>query len=212
MSLPFYLAGIESKLKTIAITSTNPGEGKSVTCVNLGRIMALDGRNVVIVDCNEHRPSIGRLLKVPCEAGLMNVLTGACTLDQAIAPAYPSNLHILTTGPLVLNFPELLVSEKGREVFGQLAERFDTVLIDCLAVSCFSDLQAISMLADAFLMVVALTKTKESDLVAAVHNLNKLQTPVLSLVVRGEGTPVNVYHDNGSVPLVLPAERDKVKR
>jgi succinoglycan biosynthesis transport protein ExoP len=78
-------------VKVIAVTSSLPGEGKTTTTFSLARTLATSGANVVIVDCDLRQSAINRFLPEVPTLGLLEVLNGVCTLDQALIsdPAAP---------------------------------------------------------------------------------------------------------------------------
>jgi len=184
-----YFADIETKTKVLAITSTLPGEGKSVAAINLASAMAMDGKRVLLVDCNMHRPSLRTMMNVQCSIGLTNVLSGACDADKAVISTNQENLFLLPTGPIMLNFVESLNSERGRKIFKKCIDRYDAVIIDCPSLINLSDVQMISTLSDQMLLVVS-QQLKEAQLTAVMHSLAQVCCPVLGVIINGsESTP-----------------------
>ena len=179
-----YFAGIETKSKVLAITSTLQGEGKSVAAINLAGAMAMDGKRVLLVDCNMHRPSLRAMTNVQCSIGLTNVLSGACDVDKAIVSTSQENVFLLPTGPIMLNFVESLNSERGRKTFMQCAEQYDAVIIDCPSMANFSEIQMISTLSDHMLLVVS-QQVKGDQLTAVMHSLAQVGCPVMGVVING---------------------------
>lgn len=186
-----YFAALERRLRILAVTSPSCGDGKTVTCANLAVAIAMDGKTVVVVDCNMDHPEIRTLIRKSYDFGLTNVLSGGCDLDRAIVQGDQDNLSLVPSGPLVLNFPELVNSERGRKVFAQLAERFDYVLLDCPPLSNLGDVQVISTVADGALLVARLEKTLASDLSAASQSLSHIGIPVVGFVVNGVADQAN---------------------
>ena len=178
-----YFAGIESKLKVVAVTSTLPGEGKSVIAINLAKAMAMDNKRVLLVDCNMHRPSLRTMLNVQASTGLTNVLSGACDVDKAVIATNQENLFLLPTGPLMLSFVESLNSERGRKMFMQCSEKYDAVIIDCPSLANLSEIQMISTLSDYLLFVVSQQDVQETQLTAAMHSFAQICCPSLGLVI-----------------------------
>ena len=77
---------IDRPLKTLAITSVGPSEGKTLANANLAIVLAMDGKRVLIVDCDLHRPNMHNVLNRSRDVGFTSVLTEACTLEKAIVP------------------------------------------------------------------------------------------------------------------------------
>lgn len=184
-----YFAGIETKLKVLAVTSTLSGEGKSVVAINLATAMAMDNKRVLLVDCNMSRPSLRTMLNVKTSVGLTNVLSGTCDVDKAVVSTGQENVFLLPTGPIMLNFAESLNSEHGRKAFLQCSEKYDAVILDCPSLANLSEIQMISTLSDYLLFVVSQQQVKEAQLTAAMHSLMRFCCPAMGLVInRSEPT------------------------
>ena len=92
-------AGVDSPITILTVTSSAPGEGKSTFCTNLGICLASDGQKVVVVDCDLRRPTQHRAFPtLSNQRGVSSVLTGSCTLAEAIQETPVPNLHVLTSG------------------------------------------------------------------------------------------------------------------
>ena len=94
---------IDSPVKVVLITSSLPGEGKTTTTFCLGRSMAMSGVNVVVVDCDLRRRNINRLLGIEPKVGLIEVLQGKASLDDALVFDEPSGawfLPLARPGPM----------------------------------------------------------------------------------------------------------------
>lgn len=197
-----YRFGAEQQMKTIAVTSTRWAEGKTLTCANLAAAMAMDGRTVVVVDCNMEHPCVRELIGHSYESGLTHVLMGSCPIEKALVQGSQDGLFLVPSGPLVLNFPELLNSKRGRTSFAQLAERFDYVLIDCPPVSSQADMQSICSLAEGILLVTRVGSTPAAELASASASLSQTTAPIIGLVVNcaSDGLPrpsLNNRRDTG---------------
>lgn len=189
-----YFAGAEARLKTLAVTSPRPGEGKTVTCANLAAAMVMDGKSVVMVDCNMEHPDVRNFIRKSYDSGLTNALSGECDVERAIAAGEQTGLYLIPSGPMVLNFPEMINSQRGRKVFAQLADRFDYVLLDCPSSENLGDLQMITTVADGVVLVAKLDKTMASDLEEITEMLSRVGAPVVGFVVNGD--PEQVVRDS----------------
>jgi len=176
-------SSLQHKIRLVAVTSTGPSEGKSTCCTNLGIVMALDGKRVLIVDCDLHRPSIHTLLKAPRGIGLTNVVMNTSTLDEAIVITDYPGLSFLPAGILPPNPSEVLNATPTRELFQQLAEMYDIVILDCPPCLKLSDVQIISTIVDGMLMLVAVKQTFKRGLQHACFALSQVSAPLIGLVV-----------------------------
>jgi capsular exopolysaccharide synthesis family protein len=150
--------------RTVLITSSDSGEGKTVTTVNLAVSLALSGARVVVVDADMRKPACHGLLQVAQEPGLSNVLTGQCDADMALvrSPVSPAiaqwtqeqGLYVLPSGRIPPNPSELLSSGVMTKLLRDLAERFEYVLIDSPPVLPVSDTVALATKTDSVIFVV----------------------------------------------------------
>lgn len=153
-------AGVDSPITILTVTSSAPGEGKSTFCTNLGICLASDGQKVIIVDCDLRRPTQHRAFPtIANQKGVSSVLTGACTLAEAIQETPVPNLHVLTSGPLPANPGRLVESLRLRSLMSELARSYDMVIVDAPPLLAVADAIALSRASRATLLVVEYGKT-----------------------------------------------------
>lgn len=153
-------AGVDSPITILTVTSSAPGEGKSTFCTNLGVCMAQDGQKVVIVDCDLRRPTQHRAFPtLSNQRGVSSVLTGSCTLAEAVQETPVPNLHILSSGPLPANPGRLVESLRLRSLMSELARSYDMVIVDAPPLLAVSDAIPLSRASRGTLMVVEYGKT-----------------------------------------------------
>jgi len=172
------------KRSCVAITSSMPKEGKSVTTANLAIAMAeVRHLNVLAVDCDFRQGSIARLYKMPNTPGLADVITGRVALDDAIAATPIGNLSLLPAGACHdLSSGELINSKAACRVFDELRERFHVVLVDTPPVQSLSDVGAIGALCTGIVMVVRMNKTAAHLVRQSLHWLQSNQLNVLGCI------------------------------
>ena len=124
------LAGRKRSVRSVLMTSSLPGEGKSVSCVNLAVAAAWAGEEVVLVDCDLRRPTAHLFFGLNNDIGFSDVITGDATLGQAVQPTKIPGLSVLTAGSHHDSPLELLRSQAAQDVFDELAQRTDLTLID----------------------------------------------------------------------------------
>ncbi|NLI00342.1 MAG: polysaccharide biosynthesis tyrosine autokinase [Chthonomonadales bacterium] len=169
----FATVGTEST--AMLVTSTVPGEGKSLTVANLAVAMALDGRSVIAVDTDLRRPTLHQKFDVDQRPGLTNVLVGNTALDDALQETAIPGLRVLATGPLPPNPAELLNSPAMRNLHAMLRERADVVIYDSPPFLASADAQVLSADVDGVLYVVQFGEARKSairhanDLLAQAH-------------------------------------------
>jgi polysaccharide biosynthesis transport protein len=116
--------------KIILVSSANLGEGKSTVASNLAAIFAQADRKVVLVDCDLRRPSLHGWLDKTNPKGLSDIFRERTSLWDAISPTSDKNISIITSGPLPPNPTELLASAKMDEIFANLRDIADVIIID----------------------------------------------------------------------------------
>ena len=145
-----------SKPKVIAISSACPGDGKTLSAINLAGALSLKaGTNVLLIDADLRQRDVGRKLAIGTRLGLSDVLSGECSASDAIfkVKAYPS-LHILSSGRVDANPAELLDSPACRDLIAGFREEFSFVVVDTTPVTALADYSLVEQLVDAVLLVI----------------------------------------------------------
>lgn len=168
----------------IAVTSSMPREGKSVTTANLAAVFAeIRHLNVLAVDCDFRQGSLARLYKLPNTPGLSDVLAGRARLADAIMRTPIGNFSLLPAGTcLDLTPAELLNSSRAARVFDEIRERYPVVLVDTPPVQPMSDVGAIGAFCTGIVMVVRMNKTPGHVVRKAVHWLQSNNLTVLGCI------------------------------
>lgn len=141
--------------KVIAMTSFNPGSGKSFVSMNLGMAIALKGKKVLIVDGDMRHGSTSAYMGSPAK-GLADYLGGAVSEVDTLIVKTPEcqNMQVLPIGSIPPNPTELLESPRFGELIGELKSRFDYVIIDCPPIEVVADAQIIDKFADRTFFVI----------------------------------------------------------
>jgi capsular exopolysaccharide synthesis family protein len=171
-------------IRTIAITSAFPGEGKTTCAINLAIVTSMSlGRRVLLIDCDLRRPKIHPVLGMKPEAGLAEVLTGESSIDEAIVSAEGVALDVLPVCARPANPSELLGSSEMSQLIEDVAGRYDRVILDTPAALGLPDAKAVSDLCDGTVMVVRADVTARSELEAVLEILDRDR--VLGLLING---------------------------
>ena len=140
--------------RSLVITSPNPGEGKSVTALNLGLIFAmLPDFRVVVVDGDLRKSSMGRWLGVEDKPGLSNLIDGSAKLEDVVLKSDESPMCFMISGNSPKAPAELLNSSDLSGHFRRLGEHFDLILVDSPPVNLITDTQLLASSCDAVLLV-----------------------------------------------------------
>jgi len=179
-------------IRTLAIASANPDEGKSTAAVNLALVTAMSvGREAVLVDCDFRRPHVQRSLGVEPKAGLAEVLLEEATLDEALVKVEGLNLRVLGIRAQPSNPSELLASPQMVTLVEELSRRFDRTIFDTPATLGLPDSKTVSDLCDGLLMVVRADHTPRADVEAALDILDRRR--LLGLVLNGSDSTRHGY-------------------
>jgi len=145
-------------VKVIAVTSSLPGEGKTTTTFSLARTLATSGAKVIVVDCDLRQSAISQFLKEPAPVGLLEVLNGVCTLDQALIDD-ESGAHILPLAKTAYTPRDVLGSSAMHRLLAELRSRYEIVLLDTAPLLAIADTRILAPHADAVVMLVRWKKT-----------------------------------------------------
>lgn len=169
---------LDEPVKTLAITSPAPDEGKSTTAANLAVTMAQGGRRTILVDCDLRRPALHTLFDLSSEPGLTNLL-----LDENGEPNLQSTgvqgLELLASGPLPPNPADLLGSQKIDRAIKLLSDRADIVLFDAPPVVAVTDAALLGAKVDGLLLVISAGKTRRDQAERAKELLEKANVRIL---------------------------------
>lgn len=175
----------QQPLRTIAVTSAVAGEGKTTAAINLALVSAMSvGRRILLVDCDLRKPKVHQALGLHVDAGLGELLEGEATPEEAIVQAQGSSLEVLPVRSLPPNPSELLASSRMNELFEQLVQSYDRVILDVPAILGIPDAKIITDLCDGMIFVVKANSTPTEEVTAALEVVDRRR--VLGLVLNGE--------------------------
>lgn len=133
------LSFVKNDIRTVAVTSSISGEGKTFVALNMGGIIAMSGKKVVVIDLDMRKPKIHLGFEKPNTKGMSNLLAGHYSVSEVIQDSSVENLFFISAGPIPPNPSELILSNKFDQVIAELKESFDTVIIDNPPVGLVSD-------------------------------------------------------------------------
>lgn len=143
-----------SEKKIFAVSSADPGEGKSTTSSNIAIALAQADHKVLLIDADMRKPVQHMIFKVKNKNGLSSVIGKMVTTQQCIHKDVVKNLDLLSAGPKPPNPSELLASEQAEKMMNELSEKYDYIVVDTPPVNVVSDAMGISKsLAGIFLVL-----------------------------------------------------------
>ncbi|MGJ9383966.1 CpsD/CapB family tyrosine-protein kinase [Salipaludibacillus sp. CF4.18] len=176
-------ASVDRQLKTMMITSSSPGEGKSTVIANLGVVLAQQHNKVLLVDSDLRKPTVHFTFALPNQVGLTNVVTQQAAFDDVVVNTSIPRLDVLPSGPVPPNPSELLGSRAMKEFVNQVAKNYDYILFDAPPVNAVTDPQVLSRLVDGAILVIRSGQTEEEMAKRAVESLKKVDANILGVVL-----------------------------
>ncbi len=173
--------------RTILLTSSIPGEGKSTTIANLALTLAQSGSSVCLIEGDLRRPRLLDYLGLEGSAGLTDVLIERADLDDVLQPYGRDKLEVIGAGSIPPNPSELLASEAMSLVLARLSVRFDYVLIDTPPVLPVTDAVVLSTKVDGVIVLVGTTIVRKEQLSATLEALGAVDNKLLGLVLNRVG-------------------------
>jgi non-specific protein-tyrosine kinase len=205
---------VDAPVRSIVVTSSVPGEGKTTTVCNLAIAVAHSGLRVLLVEADLRRPRVGGYLGIEDKVGLTSVLIGAASVDDAIQSWGPDDLlDVLPAGPKPPNPSELLGSRGMADLLHSLEDRYDLVLLDSPPLLPVTDAAVIAPETTGALIVVHYGTTRTEQLRRTAGALTSVGARTLGAVInfaprRGPDAYYYGYsygYVNGSKPAASPA-------
>jgi len=175
-------AAVDGSLNTLMITSASKGEGKTVTSLNLAIAMALDGKQVILVDADLRRPSVHKRLNLPQGPGLTDVLVGQREPAEVLNATEVAGLRVMSAGPIPPNPAELLNSQPMDRIIEQLREMADVVIFDSAPCIPVSDSIVLASKVDGVVLVVHAGETKKAAIKHTREMLDRARARTIGLV------------------------------
>jgi len=176
-------ARVGQKSKTVLISSSLPGEGKTTTAINLAISMAQTGQTVALVDADLRRPMVSEYLGLERHLGLTTVLVGDAETNDLLQPWGDGGLYVLASGQIPPNPSELLGSQAMGDLVAHLEDIFDAVIIDAPPLLPVTDAAVLAQHAGGVLIVVGSQKTRVGELERSIDALEKVSANVLGVVL-----------------------------
>ncbi len=180
--------------KVILTTSTIPGEGKSFTSTNLSLVYAAHGDRVCIVDCDLRKPNIHKSFRRENLKGVIDVCSGAATLDDVILKDVHPNLDVIPTGGRAKNPTQILNNKAFEIMVSDLRKRYDRVFIDTPPLAAVSDALVVLPLVDGSIFTIFFNKVRRKAAQAAARRLLDSNVTCYGAVLNGLNLAVSGYY------------------
>ncbi|NLE77026.1 MAG: CpsD/CapB family tyrosine-protein kinase [Chloroflexi bacterium] len=164
----------DREMGSLLITSSRPGEGKSLVAANLAVVIAQEGKRVILMDGDLRRPSVHRFFGVPNRAGLTNfILNNEPSIEGYLQETETPNLRILTSGPLPPNPLDMVGSHRTDRAIRELKGLCDVLVVDSPPVITVTDALILATKVEAGLLVAQASSTRRDLIIRAAETLQK---------------------------------------
>lgn len=174
---------VDNSCKVIAITSANPGEGKTTSTINLAMTFAQTGARVLVIDGDLRKPRVHQYLGVLKTNGLSTVLSNQQSFDDVVFKDLREGMDALASGSIPPNPAELLSSDAMGVMLDELKKKYDYIFFDTPPVTVVTDAAALSKFVDGIVMVVREGYTNHESIEHAINLLNIADAKILGFFV-----------------------------
>lgn len=192
-------SSINKKIKTILVTSSIAGEGKSFISANLATTFATSTEKVLLIDCDLRKGRQNKVFELEEEQklGLSNLLIDENwekNIDNYISKTKVENLDLLTTGAIPPNPTTLLESEKLDQILAQISSKYDIIILDTPPLMGLSDALILTRLVDTVLVVVRARKTTMEILENTISSLKNVNANIAGVILNRIKNNKNKYY------------------
>lgn len=173
----------DKELRTLLITSSSPGEGKSTSAANMAIVFAQEGRKVLLVDADMRKPTMHYTFHKTNTTGLSNLLTKQGLLEVVTKDTDIEGLFLITCGPIPPNPAELIGSNSMDALLGELTSQYDLVIFDAPPLLSVADAQILSNKCDGTILVVNSGVTEKESAVKAKETLLSAKANILGTLL-----------------------------
>ena len=179
---------VNKDIKTILLTSPEPGDGKSFVSANLAIAFTQENKKVLLIDADLRKGRQHRIFKIHNDKskGYSNLILSSkeeSTIHDFIVRTEVKNLDLLPTGAFPPNPSELLLSTNNKELMDKLREMYDIIIVDCAPVLGLNDALVMTKLTDINIVVVTKRKTKIESLEEVKKNFEKVGAKVNGVIL-----------------------------
>jgi len=173
----------DKPLKSIIITSSLPGEGKSFLSLNLAIIFSQMNEKVIFIDGDMRRPKLHKNMNIDNKEGLSTYLIGGINLDSIIKSTPVANLSIITSGPIPPNPSELLSSSKINSLLQELGTKYDRIIVDAPPGLAVADTLLLANIVDGVLIVIKGGSTRLEPIIGTKKKMLETKAKIIGVAI-----------------------------
>ncbi|MWB94475.1 polysaccharide biosynthesis tyrosine autokinase [Flavobacterium sp. GA093] len=215
-----------SGAKTLMITSSISGEGKTFCSINIATVFALSDKKTVIVGLDLRKPRLADEFELTTEKGVVNYLIRQNSLEEITNKTQVPNLDVILSGPIPPNPSELILTDAMKEFMEELKQKYDYIILDTPPVGLVSDALELAQFSDVTLYIVRQNYTKKDMITLLNTRVKRGELNNISIVLNGfenkakygsgygygYGNYSNGYHEEELKPGLLKTILSKFKK
>lgn len=183
-------SSIDKPIKSMAITSSGPGEGKSTVSVNIATTIAQAEKKVLLIDCDLRKPTLHKHFQMSSLKGLTNILVENVDYTDVLYDFENiSGLNVIGSGPIPPNPAELLGSNKMENFVKDMEKEYDMVILDTPPIGLVTDSALLSTIVDGTILVCSVGESEINAAQRAKKLLDKVNANILGVVLNK--VPIN---------------------
>ena len=171
--------------KTLMITSSVSGEGKTFCALNIATVFALSEKKTVIIGLDLRKPKLFKEFNMVNEVGVVNYLINQKTVDEIINHTPIPFLDVIVSGPIPPNPSEILMSERMKELIEELKTKYDYIILDTPPVGLVSDAIELAQYCDITLYIVRQNFTKKEMITLLNNRIKRGELKNASIILNG---------------------------
>jgi capsular exopolysaccharide synthesis family protein len=180
--------------KTLLVTSSQAGEGKTTTAVNIAITLSQTGEKVILLDCDMRNPRVHKVIGLENTNGMSTYLSGNADLSAMIQQSEIPNLFVVSAGRIPPNPAELLGSPRMKQGLGLLDEYFDHIVIDSPPVLSVTDARIIGTLVDGVVLVIKGSETPKEAVQRTKRLLQEVHAHIIGTLLNNVNVRSADYH------------------
>jgi succinoglycan biosynthesis transport protein ExoP len=184
----------EEGARTLVITSTGPGEGKTTVAANLAVGFAQAGQRVLLIDADMRRPRVHQVFGLNQEPGLSNLMVGNAKASDSVRKTSVPGLWVLASGRIPPNPAELIGSQRFRDFLTSLKEHFDCIIVDTPPIMAVTDAAIAANAANGVVFVIGAEMTTRHAAQTAIEQLEKGRAHFVGAVLNRVELERNAYY------------------
>lgn len=169
--------------RSLAFTSTQPGEGKSTTCYALAYALVRSGKRVLVIDADLRRPNQHKIMGIDNKLGLSDVVANSVALEDTIRKDAPTGIHVVTAGTIPPNPSELINTEGLSAIIDQCQADYDCIMFDCPPVLGLADAIVVASAVEGMIYIAESGRNHSRGAVTSVQRLRGSGAPIVGAIV-----------------------------